>query len=51
VGYPLTACFLTAFLYLTAYQKGWIRDGFSLQSLVDGNLLFAGVLALTWNSL
>ena len=51
LGYPLTACFLIAFLYLTAYQKGWIRDGFSLQSLVDGNLLFAGVLAFTWNSL
>jgi (E)-4-hydroxy-3-methyl-but-2-enyl pyrophosphate reductase len=51
LGYPLAACFLMAFLYLTEYQKGWIRDGFSLQALVDGNLLFAGVLAFTWNLL
>jgi 4-hydroxy-3-methylbut-2-enyl diphosphate reductase len=51
LGYPLTACFLITFFYLTAYQKGWIKDGVSFQSLVDGNLLFAGVLAFTWNSL
>jgi hypothetical protein len=48
LGYPLTACFLVAFLYLSAYRKGWIKDGFSLQGIVEGNLLFAGLVALFW---
>ncbi len=48
LGYPLAACFFIAFLYLTAYQRGWIKGRFSLQAIVEGNLLFAGLLAFTW---
>ncbi len=51
LGYPLVICFLIAVTYLTAYQKGWIKDGSSLQGIVEGNLLFAGLLALVWKLL
>jgi (E)-4-hydroxy-3-methyl-but-2-enyl pyrophosphate reductase len=51
LGYPLTVCFLIAIFYLTAYRKGWIRDGFPLQAIVEGNLLFAGLLAFIWKLL
>jgi (E)-4-hydroxy-3-methyl-but-2-enyl pyrophosphate reductase len=51
LGYILIICFLIAVTYLTAYQRGWIKDGPSLQAIVEGNLLFAGLLALVWKLL
>jgi (E)-4-hydroxy-3-methyl-but-2-enyl pyrophosphate reductase len=48
LGYPLIICFLVAMAYLAAYQREWIRGGPSLQGIVEGNLLFAGVLAFIW---
>ncbi len=51
VGYPLISCFLISFIYLTAYQKGWMRDGSPLQATAEGNLLLAGLLAFIWKLL
>jgi len=51
LGYPLMICFLIAMAYLTAYQKRWVKNGASLQAIVEGNLLFAGALALVWKLL
>jgi (E)-4-hydroxy-3-methyl-but-2-enyl pyrophosphate reductase len=51
LGYPLIICFLIAVAYLTTYQKGWVKDGASLQAIVEGNLFFAGALALAWKLL
>ncbi|MFB0532946.1 MAG: 4-hydroxy-3-methylbut-2-enyl diphosphate reductase [Desulfatiglandales bacterium] len=48
LGFVLTICFLNSFVYLTAYQKGWIRDGSRLQAFAESNLLLAGLLALIW---
>ncbi len=51
LGYLLIICFLISFLYLTAYQKGWMRDGFPLQAIAESNLLFAGFLAFIWSAI
>lgn len=51
LGYPLISCFLISFLYLTAYQKGLMRDGSPLQPIAEGNLLLAGLLAFIWKLL
>ena len=51
VGYPLISCFFISFIYLTAYQKGWMRDGSPLQAIAEGNLLLAGLLAFIWKLL
>ena len=48
LGFVLTICFLNSFVYLTAYQKGWIRNGSRLQAFAESNLLLAGLLALVW---
>jgi len=48
LGFVLTICFLNSFVYLTAYQKGWIREGSRLQAFAESNLLLAGLLALVW---
>jgi (E)-4-hydroxy-3-methyl-but-2-enyl pyrophosphate reductase len=50
-GYPLVICFLIAISYLTSYQQGWMKDGAPLQAIVEGNLLFAGVLTFIWRLL
>ncbi len=51
LGYPLISCFIISFLYLTAYQKAWMRDGPPLQAIAEGNLLLAGLVALIWKLL
>jgi (E)-4-hydroxy-3-methyl-but-2-enyl pyrophosphate reductase len=48
LGYLLLICFLNSFLYLTAYQRGWMHGGPRLQGFAEGNLLLAGLLALAW---
>jgi (E)-4-hydroxy-3-methyl-but-2-enyl pyrophosphate reductase len=48
LGFLLLICFLNSFLYLTAYQKDWMRGGPRLQAVTEGNLLLAGLLALAW---
>ena len=48
LGYFLIICFLISFFYLTAYKKGWMRDGYPLHAIVESNLFLAGLLAFIW---
>jgi (E)-4-hydroxy-3-methyl-but-2-enyl pyrophosphate reductase len=48
LGYFYITCFMISFFYLEAYYKGWMRDGYLLQSIAEANLLFAGVFAFIW---
>jgi len=48
LGYFYIACFMISFSYLEAYYKGWMRDGYFLQSIAEVNLLLAGVFAFIW---
>jgi len=48
LGLLLIICFVSSFIYLTAYQKGWMRDGSRLQAIAESNLLLPGLLALIW---
>ena len=51
LGYFYIVCFMISFFYLGAYYKGWIRDGYLLQSIAEVNLLLAGVFAFIWELL
>jgi len=51
LGYFYIVCFLISFFYLEAYYKGWMRDGYLLQSIAEVNLLLAGVFAFIWELL
>ena len=48
LGYMLTTCFVISSIYLITFQKGWIREGYRLQAIVESNLLLAGLLAFIW---
>jgi len=48
LGYFYITCFMISFFYLEAYYKGWMRDGYLLQSIAEANLLLAGVFAFIW---
>ena len=48
LGYLYCACFLISFFYLAAYYKGWMREGYLLQSIAAVNPLLAGVFAFMW---
>jgi hypothetical protein len=50
LGLLLIICFVSSFIYLTAYQKGWMRDGSRLQAIAESNLLLPGLLALIWSA-
>ena len=45
LGYILSLCGLYAFGYLTLYRFGLMESGLILESLVEGNMILAGVLA------
>ncbi|MBW1674372.1 MAG: 4-hydroxy-3-methylbut-2-enyl diphosphate reductase [Deltaproteobacteria bacterium] len=51
LGYFYIVCFMISFFYLAAYYKGWMRDGYLLQSIAEVNLLLAGVFAFIWELL
>jgi len=51
LGYFYIVCFMISFFYLEAYYKGWMRDGYLLQSIAEVNLLLAGVFAFIWELL
>ncbi|MBW2105548.1 MAG: 4-hydroxy-3-methylbut-2-enyl diphosphate reductase [Deltaproteobacteria bacterium] len=51
LGYFFIVCFMISFFYLEAYNKGWIRAGYFLQSLAEVNLFLAGVFAFMWELL
>ena len=50
LGYFLIICFIISFFYLTAYKKGWMRDGYPLHAIVESNLLLAGLIAFIWST-
>jgi 4-hydroxy-3-methylbut-2-enyl diphosphate reductase len=49
LGYVLTLCGLYALGYLTSYRKNWMESGLLLESLVEGNMILAGILAFFWD--
>ncbi len=49
LGYVLTLCGLYALGYLSLYRKGWMEPGLMLESLVEGNMILAGILAFFWD--
>ena len=49
LGYALSLCGIYAFGYLTLHRKGLMESGLLLESLVEGNMLFAGILAFLWD--
>ena len=49
-SYVMLLPLLTLSLCLLAYQKGWLLPGMRLESLVEGNFLLSGLLALLWKS-
>jgi (E)-4-hydroxy-3-methyl-but-2-enyl pyrophosphate reductase len=49
LGYALGLCGLYALGYLTLYRQGLLESGLILESLVEGNMLLAGVLAFLWD--
>ena len=49
LGYVLTLCGLYALLYLTLYRRALLESGLFLESLVEGNMILAGMLAFLWD--
>jgi len=49
LGYVLTPCGLYALGYLTIYREEWMESGLMLESLVEGNMIIAGILAFLWD--
>jgi 4-hydroxy-3-methylbut-2-enyl diphosphate reductase len=49
LGYVLTLCGLYALGYLTLYRKEWMESGLMLESLVEANMILAGILAFFWD--
>jgi 4-hydroxy-3-methylbut-2-enyl diphosphate reductase len=49
LGYALAVCGLYALGYLTVYRKGLLESGLILESLVEGNMILAGILSFLWD--
>jgi cyanate permease len=49
LGYVLTPCGLYALGYLTVYREEWMESGLMLESLVEANMILAGILAFLWD--
>lgn len=49
LGYVLSLCGLYALAYLTLYRREVMESGLILESLVEGNMVLAGILALLWD--
>ena len=49
LGYALTLCGLYALGYLTLYRQGLMESGLFLETLVEGNMVLAGMLAFLWD--
>ncbi|NQU14216.1 MAG: 4-hydroxy-3-methylbut-2-enyl diphosphate reductase [Desulfobacteraceae bacterium] len=47
-SYILLLPLFTLWLCLMAYEKRWLYPGIPLESLVEGNFILAGLLALIW---
>ncbi len=51
LGYVLSLCGLYALAYLTLYRRDSMESGLMLESLVEGNMVLAGILAFLWDAL
>ncbi len=49
LGYILSVSGLYALGYLTLYRQGLLESGLMLESLVEGNMILAGILAFIWD--
>ncbi len=49
LGYLLSLSGLYALGYLTLYRRGLMESGLMLESLVEGNMILAGILAFIWD--
>ena len=49
LGYALGLCGLYALAYLTLYRRGLMESGLILESLVEGNMVLAGILSFLWD--
>ena len=49
LGYLLSLSGLYALGYLTLYRRGLLESGLMLESLVEGNMILAGILAFIWD--
>ncbi|MDP3181778.1 MAG: 4-hydroxy-3-methylbut-2-enyl diphosphate reductase [Desulfobaccales bacterium] len=49
LGYILSPCGLYALGYLTLYRRGLLESGLMLETLVEGNMVLAGILAFLWD--
>jgi 4-hydroxy-3-methylbut-2-enyl diphosphate reductase len=49
LGYALGFCGLYALAYLTLYRRGLMESGLILESLVEGNMVLAGILSFLWD--
>jgi (E)-4-hydroxy-3-methyl-but-2-enyl pyrophosphate reductase len=49
LGYALSLCGLYMLGYLILYQRGLMESSLMLESLVEGNMILAGVLAFIWD--
>jgi (E)-4-hydroxy-3-methyl-but-2-enyl pyrophosphate reductase len=49
LGYALGLCGLYALGYLTLYRQELMEPGLMLESLVEGNMVLAGILSFLWD--
>ena len=49
LGYTLSLSGLYMLGYLTLYHRGRLESSLMLESLVEGNMILAGVLAFIWD--
>jgi 4-hydroxy-3-methylbut-2-enyl diphosphate reductase len=49
LGYTLALCGLYSLGYLFLYRQSWLESGLFLETLVEGNMILAGMLAFLWD--
>ena len=50
LAYLLVLCYLSLALGIFTYEKRWLYPGTRLETLIEGNLFLAGLLALFWQA-
>jgi 4-hydroxy-3-methylbut-2-enyl diphosphate reductase len=49
LGYALALCGFYSLGYLFLYRQGWLESGLFLETLVEGNMILAGMVAFLWD--
>ncbi len=49
LGYALALCGCYSLGYLFLYRQGWLESGLFLETLVEGNMILAGMVAFLWD--